>query len=570
MGNGGALDNLRSLDAARARQTARNASTAAPRVRQEPANAAVEAAFLDTLMSPDTSTDERASALALIEPEHLFNPANQKACAAIKDLLAESSAIDPVIVSDRLRDCPAPTGGWKRYLCETIAAEGAHAEAPPSEYAKILLDHWRTREAIKVFEEGTTHCRTAVESIAIIDGAREKLSVLAASHAATSGPPATTTRDGVEDVWINITAATEGQAIGVSWGVPVLDDRIGRLQQPEYIIVGGRSGQGKTQIAWQTGLNIGNYPVDRKTGMREGMYYASYEMARKALLMRGICIEANVPTKMVLAGQIPRERNPRLDGAECPACTTEYRYDTWDSLPTNGRNERVCRVCAAQRSSVDGAPCPVPLPSPYDRLVTASELISRTPIFIDDRPCPPKELAERVKRVRDLAAEGKMKTRDGRAYPKCLVRTVVIDSIQDTPSPPGPANRNRTTEIQDTSRGVMNDIAKGCNVSVIGLAKLTREIDKQKDRRPQLKDIRECGDIEYHADEIFFVHREQYYLRDKTPPELRNIAEIIHGKGRSGLDLEAPPAKLWFAAGMFFDGPPSGWQAWEEQHGSTR
>jgi replicative DNA helicase len=113
----------------------------------------------------------------------------------------------------------------------------------------------------------------------------------------------------------------------------------------------------------------------------------------------------------------------------------------------------------------------------------------------------------------------------------------------------------------------MRDVANALGIAVIGLAKLTREVDKQPNKRPHLKDIRECGDIEYHADEIFFIHREQYYLRENTPPEWRNIAEIIHGKGRMGLDLEAPPARLWFSGGMFFLDLFVGWASWEVDHG---
>lgn len=562
-----ALDNLRSLDVARAKAAAKR--PAAPQERAaDPASVEVEAAFLDGLMSSATTPDERAAALVIVEPLHMFNHANQKVLAVVKDLCADGIVPDPVIVVDRLRGEPPPNGGWKSYVYEVLPAAGCHASAPPSEHAKVLVDRWRAREAIGVFEAGASKGREGVESIVVIDEARAKLTALAASHAAASGPPAKTTSDGVQDVWTTIAAATEhGRPIGNSWGFAALDERVGRLQQPQYVVIGGRSGQGKTQIAWQTATNLADPSrLDPETGMRESAYYASYEMAGGPLLLRGICNEANVPIKMVQAGNIPRERNPYKDGAACPACGIETRGDIYHGLPTNSRGERVCRSCLSKVGSVDVAPVPVPLYSPYERLLGASQLISEMPIFIDDKPCPPLQLAERFKRVRDLAAEGKMKTRKGHAYAPSILRTLMVDSIQDTPAPPGPSNRNRTTEIQDVSRGLLN-LGKECNISVIGLAKLTREVDKQKDKRPQLKDIRECGDIEYQADEIFFVHREQYYQRDQTPPEWRNIAEMIHGKGRAGLDLEAPHARLWFAGGMFFDAPPEGWPSWSERYG---
>lgn len=568
-----------------------------PMVAMDPDGDAVEAAMLFSLMSPEMATQEVKSALSLLLPEHLHNPANGSVFAAMQALDAAGVTIEPVTIAEKLRHVPPPVGGWDRYLSETIPADGATAQARPSEYARILIEKWRQRQAMQASTEMIVSVRAGTPYQEASDALREKLLAIESVHASTTTVSASVTRDIVAEVWTSIANASN-KPTGLSWGFAGLDERIGRIQQPSYIVIGGRSGQGKTQIAWQTGLNIagvetrqeieshlarmgdapqwGQYArelkekLDSAPELRDGVYYASYEMLRTKLLSRGICVEANVPPKMVTSGKIPRERNPRFDGSECPGCGAEYRGDAYDGLPKNGRGQPVCRTCAARERSTEQAPEVVALPSPFERLTAAANLISSLPIFVDDQKCEPKKLADRFRRVRDLAAEGKMVTKDGHPYPKCNVRTLVIDSIQDTPAPPGPSNRNRTTEIQDTSKGIMDDIMKACGVGVIGLAKLTRTIDKQKDRRPQLADIRECGDIEYHADEIFFVHREQYYLRENTPANLRNIAEVIHGKGRSGLDLEAPPTKLWFAGGMFFDGPPQGWQAWEDEFGQNR
>lgn len=555
------MSNVRSIESARAPKHTADISTM-------PSAPQIEAGFLFAMLSPPLRTPDLIAALRLLTPEQFFVPQNARAHQAMLEIDEDGGTVDALAVCERLRGVPAPAVGWLKYLTETIAIEGAHADAPPSEYAAILLEKWRLRETIRVCGETIAKARNHEDSGDVSDSAREALTVVAESRADATEMPAATTFDVVQDVWTTIEAATSGKPQGVSWGFDVVDERLGRLQQPSYVIIGGRSGQGKTQLAWQAGLNMGLRAKDHDTGMLEGMYYGSFEMAKKALMLRGVCIEANVPTKFVTSGRIPRESNPRLDGADCPTCGAEYKFDTWDSLPTNARNEKVCRVCAARERSVDAAPCPVPAASPFDRLVQASGTISRAPIFIDEKPCTPRVLAERFKRVRDTAAEGKMLTRTGAHYPPTLIRNIVIDSIQNMPAPPGASNRSRQVELQAVSRSVLNDVAKACNVAVIGLVQLNRGIDGQKERRPQLKDIREAGDIEYDADEIAFVHREQYYMRENTPPELRNIADIVHGKGRSGLDLESPPARLWFSGGMFFDGPPSGWQAWEEKHGS--
>lgn len=583
----------------------------APAVERAPTSPRVEAAFLFTCMSADLASPTTLDELRKMPAEHMANPSNQHVLKVMQELAAEEVQIDPVIVVDRLEKTPAPVGGWEAYVCDTLPRLAAGAQARPADYAKILRDQWGLRAAERVAHEVSTAARTGGDVSEIVDRAKADLATISEAHGATSKIHAGTTYDITADVWRQLAEATErGKPIGVSWGIPQLDDKIGRMQQPGYIVIGGRSGQGKTQLAWQTCVTLGTRPTEKQAAekalaefdqkkyyecnatrtrreelcrdvkeastMREGAYYGSFEMVRTALLRRGICTEANVPVKLLMSGRIPREPDPSKDGAQCPGCGIEYTGDQWVNLPTNQRNARVCRVCAAASRSVEAAPVPTALPSPFDRLAAAANLVGSAPVFIDDVKCTPSQLADRFKRVRDLAAEGKMLTRSGAPYPPTLIRTIVVDSIQDTPAPPGPSNRSRTVEIQDASKSLLDDVAKACNVTVIGLAKLGRTIDKQKDRRPTLADIRECGDIEYHADEIFFVHREQYYLRDKTPPEQRNIAEIIHGKGRNGLDLESPPSRLWFSGGMFFEAPPLGtpetsvedrWRLWAQEHG---
>lgn len=535
-----------------------------------PASPEVEAAFLYAILTAELRTPEVSAALCALKPEHMFTPANARILQAMQ-AFPDASKLDAITVSDHLRNIPSPPEGWLRYLTVTLAAEGVHGDVPPSEYAEIILEKWRLRETIRVAEGMIVRAQEHEPSEALGAQARDALTDLGQTHT-SAGLPAATTHEVATDVWTMITDAAGGKAIGVSWGFDVLDERVGRIQQPSYVVIGGRSGQGKTQLAWQTGINMGGRPKDPATGMRESLYIASFESKRELLVFRGICTEANVSPKLVTSGKIPVERDPRLDGAVCPACDSHYKYETWDNLPTNSRGERVCRVCAARERSVEVAPVPEAQQSPFERLTAAASMIAAIPMFIDDKPCPPRELAERFKRIRDLAAEGKMKSKvvgsaKEYAYPPSIMRTCAVDSIQDMPPPPGSAQRNRTTEIQDTSKGLMRDVANALGIAVIGLAKLTREVDKQPNKRPHLKDIRECGDIEYHADEIFFIHREQYYLRENTPPEWRNIAEIIHGKGRMGLDLEAPPARLWFSGGMFFPDPPAGWASWEVDHG---
>jgi replicative DNA helicase len=74
-------------------------------------------------------------------------------------------------------------------------------------------------------------------------------------------------------------------------------------------------------------------------------------------------------------------------------------------------------------------------------------------------------------------------------------------------------------------------MARTLNVPIIVAVQLSREIEKRDDKRPQLSDLRDSGNIEQDADVVLFLYRESYYNREK---EKDDITEIIIAKQRQG------------------------------------
>lgn len=85
--------------------------------------------------------------------------------------------------------------------------------------------------------------------------------------------------------------------------------------------------------------------------------------------------------------------------------------------------------------------------------------------------------------------------------------------------------------ISEVSRK-LKSIAKEHDVAVMALAQLSRAVEQRPDKRPQLSDLRDSGQIEQDADAVMFLYREEYYVRQAEP---RDDPEK-HGEWESRLE----------------------------------
>ncbi len=110
------------------------------------------------------------------------------------------------------------------------------------------------------------------------------------------------------------------------------------------------------------------------------------------------------------------------------------------------------------------------------------------------------------------------------------VKVIAIDYLQLIRSVR--VKGSRQEEVAEVSRN-LKALAKELKIPVIALAQLSRQTEHRSDKRPQLSDLRESGQIEQDADLIIFLHRPEYYKKNPLPEE-KGLVEVIVAKQRQG------------------------------------
>jgi replicative DNA helicase len=91
---------------------------------------------------------------------------------------------------------------------------------------------------------------------------------------------------------------------------------------------------------------------------------------------------------------------------------------------------------------------------------------------------------------------------------------VIVDYLQLlSPDTKGRSNYEAVSEVSRALKAM----AKDHGVAIFALAQLSREVEKRPDKRPQLSDLRDSGQIEQDADAVLFLLRPEYYLNQSEP-----------------------------------------------------
>lgn len=244
-------------------------------------------------------------------------------------------------------------------------------------------------------------------------------------------------------------------------GLSEVDALIGGFGRGELSIIAGRPGMAKSIVA----------SLIAKHSASEGKATAffSKEMGREQLGLRLACDLAYNPNASVYNG---RTDNPTFYAA------------------------RNCRLDEAQ----------------WERLERTVETVRSWPLEFDTRPGLTVSQIEACARrfLRRCERKG------------IASGPIVVDHLGII-KPDKDRNGSMHAETADKSRGLA-EMAKRLDVPVIALCQLNRGVEgRGDDKRPELRDLRNAGEIEEDARLVVFLYRPEYYLRppmgDEDPAE---------------------------------------------------
>jgi replicative DNA helicase len=90
---------------------------------------------------------------------------------------------------------------------------------------------------------------------------------------------------------------------------------------------------------------------------------------------------------------------------------------------------------------------------------------------------------------------------------------------------------SRVTAVGELSRG-LKILARELEVPVIALSQLSRAVEQRPDKKPQLSDLRESGNLEQDSDLVMFIYRDDYYEPEDS--ERPGEADLLIAKHRNG------------------------------------
>ena len=291
-----------------------------------PANIDLEQGFLGALMRNNRIYQKVGSGL---RPEHFFEPVHEHIYRVVGEVIAAGGVASPVTLKTYLGDKDLGDGVTPMAYLARLAAE-ACVDSSAVSYAKEIAALAARRKMIQATETVRALATDApvgmspAEMLAQFEGLMEEIRPAMGGRMTGFEPFGVVVRramQSIEDDWKNV-----GVSRSLSTGFPALDEKLGGLEAPNFIIIGGRPGMAKTGLVMNIAVNVaGRLAEHRAEGHKTGVVaFFSLEMSAEQLAERTMAARASLAAfrvkrrKSLTEKDIERLANTERDVSDLP------------------------------------------------------------------------------------------------------------------------------------------------------------------------------------------------------------------------------------------------------------
>ena len=261
-----------------------------------PQNLEAEEAVLGSIL---LEQDSIISVMEFLVPDDFYRVAHQLIFAAMIELNQNSEAIDPITVSEKLRQKnQIDNVGGEAGIIELL--DKVPTAANVEFYTQIVLEKSTRRKLIKTSTNIVKNAYQEDETIAnVLDTAeRDILSVSEGRNKAGFIP----IRDVLHDAYESLEERSKnnGEVTGIATGYIGLDRMTSGLHAEELIILAARPSVGKTAFVLNIAKNVA-------VNLNETVAIFSLEMGAESLVERIICSHASINAGHLKTGKLTDE-----------------------------------------------------------------------------------------------------------------------------------------------------------------------------------------------------------------------------------------------------------------------
>ena len=248
-----------------------------------------------------------SSATELLSGDDFYSKQNGLVFDAMSELYQERKPIDPVTLSDKLKEKNAPEEmNSPEFVKEILNAVPTSANL--KHYAQIVYEKSTLRKLIRITENISKDCYQAQDKLEdILETTEKNIFNLVQSRNTREYVPMS---DIVIEVLKKIEQAskTKGHITGLSTGFADLDFKTAGLQPSDFILIAARPSMGKTAFS----LSVLDHVVVKKQ-LSAAIF--SLEMSKEQLVNRLLAMEARIDAQNIRSGNLSDEEWENLVNA---------------------------------------------------------------------------------------------------------------------------------------------------------------------------------------------------------------------------------------------------------------